>query len=513
MGGARCDITPPVGIYHRMWGAATHDTSTGIHRRLTATALVFQSLTGEAGDDSEQILLAVDHCLLWHREMDYVLDCIAEGAGVSRQRIVVTFSHTHAAGLMDIERAALPGGDLIQPYLEELAARLATCVRQARETVQPVTIAYGLGRCNLAMQRDFFDEASGQYVCGPNPTAAADDTLLVARVSDEQNAAVATIVNYACHPTTLAWANTLISSDFPGAMREMVEESTSAPCVFLQGASGDLGPREGYVGDVAVADRNGRILGHAVLSVLEALPAPGTTFEYVGPVVSGATLGDWSHRPLDDVEQGPLAYFRVKRLAVDLDKRPDLSTPAQTIAERDTWREKESQAQAEGDSAAARDARAMIERLDRQLVRLAAMPPGTTFALPVTIWQMGPAYWITVEGEPYNVLQKALRGRFPGVPMVVSVLANGSRPFYLPPAGVYGRGIYQEEVAMLAPGTLERLIDAISNQLAGWQREWPAIQQRLGAPDELLPVEDDMDETAEPEMTTAFQGFPEGRVD
>jgi hypothetical protein len=37
---ARVDITPPVGIYHRMWGAATHDRSTGIHRPLTATAMI-----------------------------------------------------------------------------------------------------------------------------------------------------------------------------------------------------------------------------------------------------------------------------------------------------------------------------------------------------------------------------------------------------------------------------------------------------------------------------------------
>ena len=49
------------------------------------------------------------------------------------------------------------------------------------------------------------------------------------------------MVNYACHPTTLAWENTLISPDFPGAMREVVERATAAPCVFLQGASGDLG--------------------------------------------------------------------------------------------------------------------------------------------------------------------------------------------------------------------------------------------------------------------------------
>ena len=36
-GVARRDVTPPVGIYSRSWGAATHDVAEGVHRPLTAT--------------------------------------------------------------------------------------------------------------------------------------------------------------------------------------------------------------------------------------------------------------------------------------------------------------------------------------------------------------------------------------------------------------------------------------------------------------------------------------------
>ena len=45
---ARCDITPPVGIYHRMWGAATHDRATGIHKPLLATLLWLEPESGDA---------------------------------------------------------------------------------------------------------------------------------------------------------------------------------------------------------------------------------------------------------------------------------------------------------------------------------------------------------------------------------------------------------------------------------------------------------------------------------
>src|ERR1017187_5087677 len=104
----------------------------------------------------------------------------------------------------------------------------------------------------------------------------------------DTGALMGSIINYACHPTTLGWENTAISPDYIGALRETVEQNTGVPCLFLQGASGDLGPRTGFVGDPAIADRNGRQLAFAALAALEALPAPGLRFCYQGPVVSGA---------------------------------------------------------------------------------------------------------------------------------------------------------------------------------------------------------------------------------
>jgi hypothetical protein len=468
LGLARCDITPPVGIYHRMWGAAIHERATGVHRPLTATALVFQAADAAPGPDTEQIVVAVDHCLLWARDMDALLATVGARTGLSADRLLVAFSHTHAAGLMQRERSGLPGGELIAPYLERLAEQIAGTVREARQSVQPVVISYTTGRCSLAANRDLRDEASGQFVCGFNPQGPADDTVQAARVTDAAGQLQATVVNYACHPTTLAWENTLISPDYPGAMRELVEQATGVPCVFLQGASGDLGPREGFVGDAAVADRNGRQLGYAVLAALEALPPPGTRFRYAGPVISGATLGTWAHVPLDDASQAPKGRWRLQRWTVELPYRTDLPTVEQTQAERARWQAEERTAHQVSDRNRARDCRAMIERMDRRLARLAALPPGEVFPLPVVLWKVGDAFWLAVEAEHYQLLQWSLRQRFPGVPIVITTLANGSRPSYLPAADAYGKGIYQETIAVLAPGCLERLIDAVGQQIGQW---------------------------------------------
>src|SRR5262249_22315700 len=149
----------------------------------------------------------------------------------------------HGAGLMGRERENLPGGDLIGPYLQSLGKTVTRLVSEARATTQPVTLIVGTGHCNLAGHRDLWDAASGQVACGYNPEGPADDTVLVAKAVTDSGQPLATFVNYACHPTTLAWQNTLISPDYLGTMREVVETATGAPCVFLQGASGDLGPR------------------------------------------------------------------------------------------------------------------------------------------------------------------------------------------------------------------------------------------------------------------------------
>lgn len=464
-GVARVDITPPVGIYHRMWGAATHDRATGVHRPLTATVLALHP----AGADSAQqqmLFIAVDHCLLWHDEMNSLLAALETASGLQREQIVVFFSHTHAAGLMGLERCDLPGGDLIPAYLEQLATTLSDGIETARRSLQPATICYGTGHCSLAQNRDLLDEDLNRFVCGFNPSGEADDTVLVANVVEANSSqTIATIVNYACHPTTLAWDNTLISPDYVGAMREVIETATDSPCFFIQGASGDIGPRDGFVGDVAVADRNGRQLGYAALSAIEELAPPNTRFAYTGAVISGATIGTWQFQPLDDESRSAAAGWTSHSDTIALRFRDDLPQRDELLKAREHWQQQEQQAVASRDEAAARDARAMAERMTRRLVRVQHLPESDSYAYPLRVWKLGDAIWVALDGEHYNVLQRDLRAAFPGVPLVIGTLANGSNVWYLPDRDSYGKGLYQEDASTLAVGALETLRDALLDEI------------------------------------------------
>ncbi len=473
---SRRDITPPIGIYHRMWGAADHAQATGVHRPLVATTLVLAPLDPQSkGPDrpaDELVLIGIDHCMLWGGEMQTLRARVAADAGVDPARLCITLSHTHGVGLLGLERRHLPGGELIEPYLNELASQLVDSVRAARAGLEPATIVYDTGRCALATHRDLWDPDSEQYVSGYNPDGPTDDTVLVARITNAANRVLGTIVNYACHPTTLAWGSTLLSPDFVGAMREVVETATGgAPCLFLQGAGGDLGPRDGFTSDVAVVDRNGRQLGYAAMAAFEALPPPATRYQFQGAVISGATVGLWSHVPLESDERQPLARWHVRPSVLPLTYRNDLPRPEQLATELQQWSGREQAARSAGNLPAAADACAHVERCRRWQSRLATLPAGKAYPFSLVLARLGDAFWVMLEGEHYHWLQQILRDRFPEKPIVIATLSGGQTHTYLPTRDSYGTGVYEESVAIFAPGSLEMLAEEIIGAIERWTEE------------------------------------------
>lgn len=463
-GVARIDITPPVGIYHRLWGAARHDRATGVHRPITAEVMVFGAFDVAPDGPPYLIRAQLDLAGLVQSQHDGLVRTLAESGGVKPEQVVISFSHSHSSGWFVPDRFNLPGGELIPGYLEELDAKIGRVCKQAMQNVQEVSISYAKGSCTMAGNRDYWDEARGNYACGFNPETPGDDTVMVARVTNRVGEVISVLVNYGCHPTSLAWDNSLISPDYVGALRETVEQATGATCVFLLGACGDLGPREGFVGEPAVADRNGRQVGYAALSALESMDPPLTDFEYIGPVVSGATLGAWTPVPISAERLAETTLLTGGTYHVDLAvrTRPDRAQLEQDLAE---WNARAAAANVQGDIETERDSRAYAERARRWLARLDDLPPADTFLMQYSVYRLGDAIWVTCGGEPYSLLQTELRSRFPNQPLLVSPVSGDLQVAYLLPKDRYGKGLYQEEPSILAQGCLEGLIDAIDERI------------------------------------------------
>lgn len=457
-------ITPPADIYHRMWGAALHDRAEGIHQPLECNALWLR-----ADDDSAQLLiLSVDHCLFWKDVNDRFKQTVSETCGIAVEDIVVYFTHTHAAGLMDLGRGGLPGGDLIDPYLIEIGEEVSQACASLPEEMEDVWLTAGTGDCRLATNRDFYDVEREGFVCGFNPLKTTDSTLLTVKVTRLDGGLVAVLSNYACHPTTLAWDNRLISPDYVGAMRKTIRHALGkVPVVFVQGASGDVGPRQGFVGDVAVAERNGRQLGLANLSVLVSMPEQPARFSYDGPVISGATIGVWSYKDLTASEVQDLSEFVNDRHEVELRYRDDLGT-VESVTRRIEELEsaQRAEAAAQWNEVQKRDHRALLEREHRKLTRLSTLESTEAFTYTLRSWTIGEIVLLGLNGELYNCYQTSVRSAISDRAVIVGTLADGSDCWYLLDEASYGKGLYQEDASVIRQGGLEVLIDATVRMLA-----------------------------------------------
>lgn len=247
-----CDITPPVGF--ALWGyAARKDApSLGVLDRLNARALVL-----EVGAERLAIV-SLDLGRAPTREHFANIRERARLAGVNHVMLVA--SHTHHGPVLELDTWP----DARNPYTRQLDEKLGDLIVQTVNKLVPAR--WGVANREVPLNRNRHSK---------RPDAPVDRNLTVLRVETADGQAIAHLVNFAAHPTMIDAKDRRFSADYPGAMAAHVEAETGAPCLFLQGASGDLSarPPEGVRGHVEF----GRALGGDVLALSK-------TFKCVEPV-------------------------------------------------------------------------------------------------------------------------------------------------------------------------------------------------------------------------------------
>ncbi|MDP6354715.1 MAG: hypothetical protein QF473_06430 [Planctomycetota bacterium] len=437
----RCDITPPVGMYARTWGAADHDQAEGVHLPITATAIAL--LPREGGES--RLLLAVDWPGVWDVSNELLSSALLPLVDGDQSRLLMMGSHTHGAGLYYRDRWELPGGDLIPAYLEQSQDSILAAAQEAlvQAETTDATITWAYGRCSLASNRDIKEPGTDRYLTGFNPDVEADDTLLVGRISrDADDSEMGVIVNYGCHPTTLAWENRLFSPDYIGAMRETVEKNVpGATCVFLYAAAGDLAPAYQYVGDTSVPDKHGRQLGYAALSTLESMLAPRQKLVYTGAKESGAPLAVWRPAPFEPSQSlsGIEAQFEIP-----LKDLPTAEELKQQMGETED--------------------RFLQERMRRKLRIVEMVGSDSVTNIPGWIWKIGDALLMAQPCEPYSCFQSDLREHFAPNPVVICSVTNSGGHGYMYPKHLADQDLYQVWQSPYGANALETLTEGLKSK-------------------------------------------------
>lgn len=433
IGVARADITPPLGVFARTWGAAKSNVATGIHRPLTLTVLTLQD------KPESQPLLLVDTDLGWWGSISFehkFRERMLQELTLPAANYFFSCTQSHSVPPICEPEPQWEGSDLLKLYIERLFATVAKTTREALAGAQTAILEWHTGRCALAANRDLPD--GNRVVCGFNPAIPADDTLLFGRVATPAGKILATIVDYACHPTTLGWDNQLISPDYVGATREVIQQNTGgAPSMFLQGASGELAPRYQYVGDPAIADTHGRQVGYAALATLAAMQPVANELVFDRVVESGAPLGVWKQQ-LHPLSRKLQASLKVVELPLkDLPRAEELRRQYESATNLTTK-----------------------ERLRRKLQLREGLGDAANFPLEVWVWMVGESFIVGSAGEPYSWIQRQLRRRFPSNAIAWINCLNGAVG-YLPPADSYQKETYQVWQSPFERGSLELLESAI----------------------------------------------------
>lgn len=159
-------------------------------------------------------------------------------------------------------------------YEDRIMGRVVQELRLLETGLKPATISGGKGTLNpKGLCRDSRDPQ------------VIDPSLAVLRVKDGNGKAIATVVNWSCHPEVIGRENLLITADYPGPLCARIEDKTGGACVFLNGAIGGLMTPDTEKETFEEAARIGSAVADAALALPASASGAGLSYRFLRPLV------------------------------------------------------------------------------------------------------------------------------------------------------------------------------------------------------------------------------------
>lgn len=447
-GTARADITPPVGIAHGNWGAATHERAEGVDLPLWATVLVLASgTTRTAIVDIDALFVPRDRCPEFR-------EAISARTSIPPEHIRLSASHTHSGPTWSTSTWVSQGVEMVEPYVTMVKHKIVGAVWEATRRLEPVTLGAERGECRVNINRRM-RLPDGRIVVGQNPDGFVDPEVIVVRIDREDGACLATLVNYAAHPTIMAHRNRMITPDYPGPLRRVVESSLGGHCLFLQGATGDLASIEDLTSDRESYHRIGHIIGHEAAKVAWSIRTRAGEKRFAGVVESGAPLGlfAWS-KP--EVQKAGLVVFERPVTVPTKQTRPVAELESEFAAQKE--RIQRLREEGAGDEAI-QDASFVARRLGIQVELARRVEGRSELAIPVQVIATPNVAFLAAPVEIFSKTGRTLKQESPFATTLVSGYSNGTMG-YLPTAEAHAEGGYEVEASPFGVEAADRFVDA-----------------------------------------------------
>lgn len=422
-GVAKAIITPKQPMWMAGYAGRTAPSEGTLHD-LWAKALVL-----EDGSGQRAVLLSFDLSGMPKSMSDRVRDQLKEKFQLSRDQILMNFSHTHSGPVLRdylYHIYPLDDGEVekIENYSDQLELIIIDLVEEALNSLEPAQLYTGAGVSRFQVNRRNNIEAtlaSRNDLSGPN-----DYAVPVIKVVGRSGEVKAIAFAYACHPTVLSenkW-----SGDYAGYTQSELESAfPGATALFFQGAGGDQNPLPRRT--VTLAKQYGKELAAAVERVLH---------EEMTPLVSNLTL----------------SYSEIDLPLNELLSKEDLSKMVnETTGHSRAW------------------ARMFFDRVDQ------VESIEDSYPYPIQAWKLGDQLIISLGGEP--VIDYAIRIKEKYGPGTFVFGYSNDVMAYIPSARVLAEGGYEGATSQMAVGLpatwkpategiilkeIERLVSEIDNK-------------------------------------------------
>ena len=398
-GVGRANITPPLSAPHAGWGAQTHLFADGVDHDLYATVLAFRSV------DTTVIMVELDLVIISRVESDAIRHAVSSITGVEFESIRVGVTHNHAGPPPSAWNWMPQGREALQGYYSLLPSMVSGAALVAMRSLRPARIGFNLGESHVAVNRREV-APNGQTVTGVNPDGQIDPALLVVRIDGVDGDPIASIVGYTMHPTVMGPGNRLVSPDWPGHLKRVMSSLTGAPCLFLQGATGDIGPGpNGFSSDVENARRLGAVIGSQASALYFETEVENRTYAHERVWDSGAPLGKWSY----SVEESDPAVLlaRSTKIELPLVPQPDKASARQAADTAQT--RLASLIDSSAPEAEIEDATFAVKRANMTLSRAGTFGERSHFPIDLHVLQIGPLAIAGCEGEPFSQIARDIK--------------------------------------------------------------------------------------------------------
>ncbi len=363
----------------------------------------------------------------------------ALGEGFARERCMMAATHTHSAPPVCPLQGEVEAGP---EYLDLVCRQAVAAASAARANLAPATLELaarrvpGLtynrrallagGRVSMALEPDELALARGPV----------DDTLTALVCRNGQGRALGVLVHFACHGA--ASCTQQIGGDIPGEVSRYLERQFGAPCLYLQGATGDLNPT--VVSSTLEAM-------HAwfdeLAPYLDAIPARLQPLPPAGLQIVAADL-PLAYRPLPPRET-VLAKIRVlERMAGGDIDAPEVQSALVLLADLMNIRPGERP----DVHRVAYAAQALADGQRRVLAAIDAGQPPAPCPLRLSIWRVGKIAYAFVAAEVFALTGYRMRALAPDralLPVTYAAPIVG----YLPDRAAMAKGGYEVNDAWL----------------------------------------------------------------